>query len=318
MGEKNDAICNYLAAPEIFADFINGAIFKGQKEVCAESLKEKSPVLYDFGNQKEDKRAGNRSRDVVKYLAGEQEYLIIGIENQNQFHHAMPLRCMEYDVMEYRRQERLIAKENWNEKKYEDSAAYLSGLRLEDKLCPVITLVFYHGKGTYNSCKTLHEMIELKSVNMKYMPFIQDYKMNLISIDELDEDCFETGLRELIGTMKNSGNKIELQNYIEKNKERMSHLGETTFDTIGIMINHKNLHKYKDKCQVKEGGVDMCQAILEMIEDGKVEGMEIGKAEGRKAGREEVVMIMFEKGYTCLQISEMTDISLEKIEEWTK
>ncbi len=33
LGEKNDAICNYLSMPEVFADFLNGTIFDGRKEV---------------------------------------------------------------------------------------------------------------------------------------------------------------------------------------------------------------------------------------------------------------------------------------------
>lgn len=324
MGEKNNAMCNYLAAPKIFADFINGAVFSGRKEVCADHLKESNTVLYgmDHGKDKQSsaKKTITRSRDVVKYLAGEKEYLIIGIENQNDIHYAMPLRCMEYDVMEYRKQLKMISVSNKKEKKL-TSESYLSGFTPSDRLCPVVTLVFYHGKLTYNGCKSLHEMLELNYQNKAYLPLISDYKLNLISIDDVNENLFRTGLRDLIGIMKNSGSKKELQEYVQNNEDRMRHLDETTFDTISVMINHKDLNKYKVECSNEEGGIDMCQAIIEMIEEGREEGrsegMETGRYEGIQMGHsmgiEEIIMVMLRKGYDCTLISQMTDISIDII-----
>lgn len=331
LGEKNNAMCNYLSAPEVFADFINGAVFEGRKEVCAEILKESNSVLYDISTKKIHLPAGkntiSRSRDVVKYLAGEKEYLIIGIENQNDIHYAMPLRCMEYDVMEYKKQMKLITDSNKKEKKLA-SDSYLSGFGPNDRLFPVVTLVFYHGKITYNGCKSLHEMLELNYQNKAYLPLISDYKLNLISISELDENIFKTGLRDLIGIMKHSNSKKDLQDYVQNNKDRMKHLDETTFDTISVMINHKDLNKYKVECSNEEGGIDMCQAIIEMIEEGRSEGIEVGRSEGIEVGRseglevgrsegmEKIIMVMLSKGYDRMLISKMTDVSIEIINKW--
>ena len=38
MGEKNDAFCAYMDKADIFADFINGTVFGGRKEVTPEEL----------------------------------------------------------------------------------------------------------------------------------------------------------------------------------------------------------------------------------------------------------------------------------------
>lgn len=305
MGEKNHAICHYLSFPEVFADFINGAVFQGRKEIHAENIRESGQVLY----HKKDKLI-SRTRDVVKYIAGEKEYLIIGVENQNQIHHAMPLRCMEYDVMEYGKQFREIVEENRKQKKFKDAGSYLSGFRVEDKLHPVITFVFYHGNGTYNSCVTLYDMLELNKDSSAYLPYIPDYKMNLISLDSLNERKFQTGLRELFGIMKHSSNKNKLKKYIEENSERMSRLDETTFDTITVMINHKDLQKYKKNYQSEKGEVNMCQAITEMIEEGREEGIERGIAK--------VVLSMIAKGYPSSMIADMTDIPLDIVQKIEK
>lgn len=65
----------------------------------------------------------------------------------------------------------------------------------------------------------------------------------------------------------------------------------------------------------------MCQAIIEMIEEGREEGrsegMETGRYEGIQMGHsmgiEEIIMVMLRKGYDCTLISQMTDISIDII-----
>ena len=53
---------------------------------------------------------------------------VIGMENQDKVHEFMPLRCMEYDVLEYSRQMREQVWENRREGKL-SSAEYLSGVK---------------------------------------------------------------------------------------------------------------------------------------------------------------------------------------------
>ena len=314
-------MCNYLSIPEVFADFLNGTIFDGRREVSAKHLVEHNSVLYDITKQeklpknkvKSTKKTKTRSRDSVKYLFEQNQYLIIGIEAQNLVNYAMPLRCMEYDVMEYKQQMTQIIYNNQNNqehKTHKNGASFLSGMDVSDKLCPVTTLVFYHGNDVYNGCKTLHEMLEWNHKNEGYNPFIADYKMNLIILSELDESIFETGLRDLIGLMKNSKSRQALQQYVNEHKDRMGNLDELTYDTIGVMINHKDIENYKESCRNKEGGIDMCQAIIEMIEEGRGEGLELGREEER----EFIINNMMQKGYTMEQISEITGLSLKQIE----
>ena len=315
LGEKNNAMCSYLSVPEIFADFLNGTIFDGKKEVRAESLREHDSVLYNKEKSKDGQIAGtkSRSRDVVKYLFKQNQYLIIGVENQNELHNAMPFRCLEYDVMEYAQQIKQIVRTNKENKKLKNSRDFLSGMEASDKLIPVVTLVFFHGNEPYLGCKSLHEMLEWNHENHAYKKYIADYKMNLILLNELDETTFETGLRDLIGMMKHSSSKKSLQEYVEANKGRISNLDELTYDTIGVMIRHKELQHYKETCKNEEGGIDMCQAILDMIEEGKEQGIELGKAEGVELGIQSIITNMLQKGYSSMQISEITGISMDQI-----
>ena len=65
----------------------------------------------------------------------------------------------------------------------------------EEKLNPVITIVFYHGEETYDGCMNLHDMLELKEENktcqrIVYKRFIADYHVNLVKAGDLDEGFF--------------------------------------------------------------------------------------------------------------------------------
>ena len=123
----------------------------------------------------------------------------------------------------------------------------------------------------YDSCKTLYDMLDFSEENAKYKAFAADYKMNLVTLDSLDETLFETGLRELAGVMKRNDDKQKLKAYCDENRERLENLDIDTYNTICVMINQKNLQKLKKPNQEK-GGVNMCKAIEDMIEDGRIEG----------------------------------------------
>ena len=123
-------------------------------------------------------------------------YIVIGIEAQNRVDYAMPVRCMEYDVTEYKRQLKELKN---NRKEKLPGEEFFSGMAKDEKLNPVTTIVFYHGENPYDGCTNLHDMLELKEENktcqrIVYKRFIADYHVNLVKAGDLDEGNFETGL----------------------------------------------------------------------------------------------------------------------------
>ncbi|MDE7332392.1 MAG: Rpn family recombination-promoting nuclease/putative transposase [Lachnospiraceae bacterium] len=331
MGKKNDALCSYLSAPEIFADWINGCCFGGKKVIRPEKLEEREQITYM-------RVTGIRSRDAVKAVCQGTQYMIIGVEGQDRVHPAMPLRCLEYDVCQYVRQLRNLsvknreedkrARQEGNKEKQLNPGEYLSGMRMNDKLNPVMTIVFYHGKLPYDGCLNLHDMLDLSKENEKFISYIADYKMNLVTVEELDENNFETGLKELIGIMKRRQDKRALERYSRENEERMSCLDEETYEIISIMSDNKWVMKRKEEYKEK-GRYNMCKAMRdwerEAKADGIKEGMEKGikkgikegkrqgKKQGIKQGHNEIILNMFRKGKTPEEIAEWTDIPLKRV-----
>ena len=72
--------------------------------------------------------------------------MIIGIENQMKTHYGMPLRTMMYDGLNYVKQCEEMRKENKKNKRLKTTDEFLSGIRREDRLKSVVTLVLYFGE----------------------------------------------------------------------------------------------------------------------------------------------------------------------------
>lgn len=293
MGKKNNVICDYLENPERFADFINGCLYGGRQEVLPEHITESQTVYSKV----------SRSRDILKKVCREESYILIGVENQDMVHYAMPLRCMEYDVLEYKKQLKQL-KEEYCRKQAEKRAAagnrrdaadeqaaggsdntdsivisgaeFLSGMKKGDRLNPVTTIVFYHGEDEYDGCRNLHDMLNFEKRNEIFKRYVTNYQMNLVTLRDLEEANFRTGIRELIGFLKRRKNKTELSRYCRDNEKRIQNMDRDTFEAISVMINKTDFLERKDNYRQEGGKLDMCQAMEEWGEDLKNEGREEG------------------------------------------
>lgn len=136
----------------------------------------------------------------------------------------------------------------------------------------MITVAQYCGKEKYDGSKDLIDMLQSKHIDAEYKRWINGYPLRLIVLQNLKEERFQTGLRELIGVMKRSSDPKELLRYYEENKRRFAQLDDVAIETIGIMIGNTHLIH----CKQEEGGLDMCKAFDDVREEGKIEG----KAEG--------------------------------------
>ncbi len=195
-------------------------------------------------------------------------------------------------------------------------------MKKEDKLHPVVTIIFYHGKGEWEACSDLHGMIDFEGENEFWKAFASNYRMNLAALPELKEENYETGLRELIGMMKRSSDKKRMRDYCRENEERFRHMDEETYDVISVMLNHKKLKELKTTVKTENGEMDMCQAIEEMVEDGRRDGIRLGIQKGILTKAQTVARNMYLRGMPAEDAAAICeeDISLVKgwFQEWEK
>ncbi len=98
-------------------------------------------------------------------------------------HYAMPIRNMLYDALSYAEQvEQIRRKHKRNgEKLFGDE--FLSGMKKEDVIYPVITVVIYYGEKEWDASLDLYGMMEIGRkglITQELNEVMPNYKINLI------------------------------------------------------------------------------------------------------------------------------------------
>ena len=73
-------------------------------------------------------------------------FVIVGIENQDEMDYELPLRNMYYDVTNYQKQMAKIRKVVRENAKGLGAGEYMYGFKKDSKLNPQVTFVLYYGE----------------------------------------------------------------------------------------------------------------------------------------------------------------------------
>lgn len=211
-------------------------------------------------------------RDVLRVYDDQMMLLILGVENQNEVHYAMPLRQMLYDVLKYESQRVQVEREH-REKKDLRGREYISGMTRSDRLLPVITLTVYWGKEAWDGAKSLYEMLDIPPVLSQYKDIINDYRMNLLEVRTMENlEAYSGELKALLGFVRYQKDKKELSRFVDENKDIFREMTAETIRAISVLSNARELDTYLKREGKDEEVFDMCEALQEMIMDGKAEG----------------------------------------------
>ncbi len=200
MSLKDTETKRYISRPEIFADAFNFLLYNGEQIIRPEALQsvDTTEIVAPYGNGA--KVPVQKYRDNMKIWAAMQDgkavYVLLGSENQSKVHYAMPVKDMLYDSINYAAQVD-ASRKSYKDFKFDDngvkitlsSEEFLSGFRKGDKLIPVITAVVLFDSDEWDAPLSIHEMLD---VDERLLPFIPDYKINLIAPAKLSDDSFAT------------------------------------------------------------------------------------------------------------------------------
>lgn len=295
MGKKDISINAWLEDKERFADLFNGLVFEGEQVIRKEELTKLSGESAVVVKDKNRRRTSvKRYRDVVMEWQGI-TLMVLALENQDKVNYQMPLKTMVYDTLNYTEQ----AREKWRalskeQKRQLSGAERLSRYKKDNKLVPVITLVIYFGEdGEWDGPRELYDMLDMpedsrkKALLHKLLP---NYKLNLVELNKINElKIFNTDLQVMLGVVKYKKDKRKLIKYTEANKEYFSSMSDEEADALIALLNDKKglanwIEKQREEYEGKEVEWDMCQAIRDLVEDGRIEGRKEGRREGRKEG----------------------------------
>ena len=199
MGAMDTEGKQYLSNPVFFADAFNYLLYDGKQVIKPEALREldTTELAVPYGNNA--RVPVQKYRDLLKLwnamMDGNAIYVILGAELQDKVHYGMPVKDGLYDMLGYSKQ---IAEIRRSHKKKDaaghkaaankkDAAAgegeitvengilkikltseeFLSGLRKDDKLIPIITAVVYFGEKPWDGPRSLYDMLDIPNEAMK-------------------------------------------------------------------------------------------------------------------------------------------------------
>lgn len=285
--KKDGSWKDFFEDPARFADAINGFGCNGEQVVREEDIQEADTQirrlkLPRFVNSMAVRGVikSAKSRDMLRKVALGINYLMIGMEPQEETDYSLPLRNMLYDVAEYEKQAAKIRRKVRKEHRGLSAGEYLYGFKADSKLFPVVTFVLYSGENEWSGPTCLHDMLEFTDIPANLRNLIPNYKINIISIRDIkDTSIFKTDLRYVLEFLRNAKNKDKLKELVE-NEPYFQSMDEEAYDVVANYANVKKLVEVKDEYKDVEGRMNMCTAIREMMEDSKSEGRLEGRLEG--------------------------------------
>lgn len=312
----------------VFADTMNVLFFDGDPMIRAQDLSPLDPTeehtIFDDdfvsiteSEEKTDKTqrkaeafSNQKYRDVLRMLQTQNGKLkvriIVGAEIQSHIHYAMPIRNFEYDALNLSRQ--LSARQKYNRENHllKSKNEFLSGIKKGETFTPVLTVVVYLGKETWDAPKTLHEMFNLDGVPETLLAYVPDYRTAILqpeSVTSKQLARMKSPLRHILGVIKASTNWQDMNNYVNQNKNDLSHLDSLT---AGIISEACNMNIPKQELEKED--VNMCEALVQLKEIGRQEGLSEGKIEGK-------VLAYLEVGKSDDWIIDHLQITQEKLDE---
>ena len=108
---------------------------------------------------------------------------------------------------------------------------------------------------------------------------IADYPLHLIEVRSIPGWRGSTAICSMCsGSCSGTAGKEELYQYVAENRAAFSHLDGAAYQMIQVISHSSGLLKEKEEYENEEGGIDMCQALLDMRE----ECISIGKEKREK------------------------------------
>ncbi len=340
MGKSDVILKQWLRNKVRFADLFNAVVFNGEQVIKPEELEELNcesgivisntsngwnntkDVTKNMTNSKTDDKNQNvryrteqRYRDLVMSWKGEAELAVLALENQGKIHYAMPVRGMLYDALAYTDQMRLV----WGqlsepERKSVDENEFFSRFRKKDRLCPMITIIFYYGEEKWDGATQLYELFGVEDEGLIHIlqKYVSNYRMNLIEVNRIEDVTkYKSDLQMMFHMLEYRKDKRRLLEYTKEHNEYFEKLDSETLQAMAVLLNTgKLLAKVKEK---KGADGNMCQALEEYYQDGVQEGIEKGIEKGIEQGKKSIIANMLKKGLNIEMIVELSGLSENEV-----
>ena len=291
---------NYWSNEEQFADLFNAVLFQGEDIIKPEELEAVDSEESTVFEEKEYAETLKLSRDVIKVqkvsTSRQVQLVLLGIENQEHIHYAMPMRVMGYDYGSYKKQYDDNAKKYQSSKGLEEDE-YLSRMKKTDRLIPVITVVIYYGEKPWDGACSLHDMLNIPAGMEQY---VSNYTMILVEARKNDLILHNVNNKDLFNLLEYILNRTVSKQ--ETKRKVIQYAEEHDTDKIVLMAVSGATNVKLDYSMMTKGGIGMCSFFDEIKDEGKMEA------------KFEIISSMLDNGMQMEKISEIVKMSIEEIE----
>ena len=134
--------------------------------------------------------------------------------------------------------------------------------------------MLYYGK-EWDGATDLHGILDLTGIPVELKDKVNNYRICLCEVRRFEHtEVFRTDLRQLFDCVRYSKEPDKLYELVA-NDPAYREMEADTYDMIAQYTKTNELMQIKEYGE-KEGKVDMCMAITELIERGRRQGMEQG------------------------------------------
>ena len=293
--KKDSTFKEFWRDNERFADLFNGAVFGGREVICAESLQEMDTDVSGTIKMDGYSEGLERRRDVIKKFAAGITFVLLGVEAQQHIHYAMPLRHMLYDGMGYLKEYRSLPAKTG---KFQISDEFLSKMKKEDKLHPIITLTVYYGEMPWDGPMDLRGM--MTEIPQEMAGVFCNYSMNLLEVRKGGEYVFHNKDVAMAFDFTQAVFENRVDEAIQKYKDAKA--GEEVWYFIDTMIDIEKMIG-----QEYIGGENMCEGLRLWAQE-KVDKAEI-------AGQKLIINRMLENNIPLDEVAQLIGFPVEKVKE---
>lgn len=250
MGEKDITQKILEDYDDVFADIVNVLLFKGEKRIKPEELKNAN--VHSMYKDDEGK-LHEQERDVAKYwMDNNIRIALCGIENQSKVEKQMPLRIFGYEGASYRSQ---LGSKN---------------------IAPVITLVLYFGAIHWSAPKSIKELL---NIPVGLESYVNDVRINVFEISWLTDEQIELFESDFKVISRFFANKRKNKNFVPDDPTIIKHVDEV-LKLLSVISGDERYDKIENKSEVQT----MCDVAQRLEDSGVKKGIKQGINQGIKQG----------------------------------
>ena len=268
---------------DVFSDIVNGLLFKGAPLMKPDELIPVTPrTIYKVGGEIHE-----QERDTAKlWKHGCICIAILGLENQSEIDHDMPLRVISYDGAAYRA-------ELLDDSKKDNTDDCRESKQKSRIRYPVVTLVLYFGyEKRWTKPLSLKECFDIPA---EMDEFVSDYRINVFNIAWLtDEEIvrFDSDFR----TVAEFFQQKRLNKDFAPTRDRVDHVYEMLDLLKAVSGSAEFSEEYIGRHRDERSTVKM-ESFFEYMnrkgfEKGKLEGELKGKIEGKREGESRLARLI--------------------------